>query len=48
MENEARGLRYKEEKCKFFLARRCYYIWEFNPKQHKALSIKNSTRELRE
>jgi hypothetical protein len=38
----------KEEQHKFFLARCCFFKWEFNLKQHKIILARNSARELRE
>jgi hypothetical protein len=46
VENNARGIRYKEQKRKFFLARRCFTEWEFNLKQHQMILARNSAREL--
>jgi hypothetical protein len=37
----------RQKKHKFFLTRRCFYIWEFNLRQHKVISTKNSARELK-
>jgi hypothetical protein len=47
VENNARGLRYDEDKHKFFLARSCFFKWEFNMKQHKIILAKSSARELK-
>jgi hypothetical protein len=47
VENDARGLRKEEDKHKFFLARSCFFKWEFNLKQHKIILAKSSARELR-